>query len=99
MTVPPRRSASASAAADLPLAVGPAMRMALCTLSRESLARRHGNESQFALGVGQQQQYLAPAGFLDRLQARHHVLRLLHLLLGDLDDHVAGFHVLLRRRA
>jgi hypothetical protein len=33
ITVPPRRSASASASADLPLAVGPVMTMTRCSSS------------------------------------------------------------------
>ena len=51
---------------------------------------------ELALGVGEQQQHRAPAGFLHRIQAGEHVSRLLHLLLGDLDDHVARFHRFLR---
>src|SRR5919106_2776100 len=99
MTVPRNLSASASAAADLPLAVGPAIRIALGTLTGEPLARRHGDESELALGVGQKQQHRAATRLLYRKEPRHHVLRLLHLLLGDLDDDVARLHLLLCGRA
>src|SRR4029453_9250488 len=111
MTVPPRRSASSTAAADLPLAVGPAIRMALGRLpcagrwvtSRPPFVARvsagwHGDESELALAVRQQEQHRAPAGFSHRRQSRLHVLRLPNLLLGDLDNDVAGLYVLLRRR-
>src|SRR5262245_46111096 len=109
MTVPPRRSARMSAAADLPLAVAPAIRMALGRLACAGrwvtspfvpgvLAGWHGDESELTLAVRQQEQHRTPAGFSHRQQTRLHVLRLPHLLLGDLDDHVAGLHILLRRR-
>src|SRR5689334_19977146 len=92
MTTPPKRWARPRAAADLPLAVGPAMRMALGRPASgvTSRARRHGDEAKLALGVGQQKQHRFPARFLHREHPRFHVLRLLHLLLRHLDDDLAG---------
>src|SRR5665648_76210 len=100
MIVPPSRSASSRAAADLPLAVGPAMRMAVGRRgSAVTLAGGHGDEAQLALGVGEQQQNAPAPRALDRQQPGDNVLRLPDLFLGDFDDDIARLDVLLRRRA
>ena len=107
MIVPPKRSASARAAVDLQLAVGPAIRMASSTAfhsrtsqcrRRAGLADRNGDEAQFALGIGEQEQDPATARFPDRTQPRQDIVRLAHGLLGNLHDHVANLDMLLRGR-
>src|SRR5512145_2928528 len=100
MIVPPKRSASSRPAPDFPLAVGPAIRMALIGTG-EALGSgdRHRDEAEPALRVGDQQQHRFPPRFLYRGDPRHDLLWVAHPLLGDLDDDIARLHVLLGRGA
>src|SRR5262245_39378271 len=100
MTVPPRRQASSRPTPDLPLAVGPAIRTALIgTGGAYRSGDGHRNEAEPTLGVGNQQQHRLSARPPHRRDPGDDFPRIVHPLLGDLDNDIARFHVLLRRRA